>query len=166
MVLGAVLLGVPAAKAATATGVLTVNARVGGFCFFSAIFTTNFTLNFGTYTPGSGNRDVSTTLGVRCSDGVPFQIALDGGASGNVASRQMSAAGLPAEKLSYQLYSNPTRTTMWGDGSSGSSVTGTGGGFLTVRSFTIYGRVPDSPANQAAAPRTDYRDVVTITVTY
>jgi spore coat protein U-like protein len=161
------VLGVTTANAATATGTLTVNARVGGFCYFSGIFTTNFNLTFGTFTPAGGNRDVSATLGVRCTNGVPFQIALNGGGSGSVASRQMSATGLPAEKLDYQLYTNPARNVVWGDGSGGSSIAvGTGGGLFAVRSFTVYGRVPDSPANRAAAPRADYRDVVTITVTY
>jgi spore coat protein U-like protein len=165
--IAAMLLGVPAANAATATATLTVSARVGGFCYFSGIFTTNFNLTFGAYAPAGGNRDVSATLGVRCASGVPFQIALNGGGSGSVANRRMSATGLPAEKLDYQLYTNAARTVVWGDGSGGSSVAvGTGGGLFAVRSFTVYGRVPDSPANQAAAPRTDYRDVVTITVTY
>jgi spore coat protein U-like protein len=166
MALAATLLGVPVAHAATSTGVLTVNARLGGFCFFTTLFTSNYNLSFGVYTPGSGNRDASTTFRLVCSNGMPFQIALDGGGSGNVANRQMSAAGAPAEKLAYQLYTDTARTILWGDGSVGSPVTGTGGGFLSPRSFTIFGRVPDSGANLTAAPRTDYGDVVTITVTY
>lgn len=158
------------ATAATATGTLTVTARVGGYCLFSSsvfTFTSNFTLALGTYTPGGGNLDGATDFQVRCTNGVPFQVALSGGGAANILGRQMSATGLPAEKLAYQLYTNAARTIVWGDGSGGSSLaTGTGGGFFAPRTFTVYGRVPDSGANPAAAPRPDYRDVVTITVTY
>jgi spore coat protein U-like protein len=152
-------------EAATTSATLTVTARVGGNCRFNPPSTTSFTLAFNTYTPSAGNLNVSTNLQVRCTSGVPFQIALGGGGSGNVANRRMSATGAPAETLAYQLYTDAAYTTIWGDGSSGTAVrssVGTPG----PQTFTIYGRIPDSGTNLAAAPRTDYRDVVTITVTY
>jgi spore coat protein U-like protein len=158
-----------AADAATTTGTLAVSARVGGYCVFSTwpFGPGNYTLNFGAYTPAGGNRDATTTLGVRCTNGVPFQIALNGGGSGSVTNRQMTSATAPTEKLGYQLYTDAARTIVWGDGSGGSVVaTGTGGGFLALRSFTVYGRVPDSTANQGVAPLNNYQDTVTIVVTY
>jgi spore coat protein U-like protein len=167
VVLATILPGVDPARAAQTTGNLDVTARVGGYCVFSGLFVTNFAVAFGVYTPGSGDRDVTTTFGLRCSNGIPFQVELDGGGSGNVGNRQMSSTSIPTDKLEYQLYTDATRTTVWGDGSGGSAVaSGTGGGIFAVRSFTVYGRVPDSAANQSAAVQTDYRDVVTITVTY
>ncbi|RZM31611.1 MAG: SCPU domain-containing protein, partial [Sphingomonas sp.] len=65
----------------------------------------------------------------------------------------------------YQLYADPARTQIWGDGSGGSS---------TVRSFDIipllggsstyqiYGRIP---ANLSPRPGA-YNDTITITVSY
>jgi spore coat protein U-like protein len=157
------------AGAATTTGTLAVAARVGGYCVFSTwpFGPGNYALNFGAYTPASGNRDATSTIGVRCTNGVPFQIALSGGGSGSVANRQMTSATVPTEKLAYQLYTDAARTIVWGDGTGSTAVaTGTGGGFLALRSFTVYGRVPDSTSNQSAAPLNNYQDAVTIVVTY
>jgi spore coat protein U-like protein len=162
--LGVALGGV--AHAAQTTGTLTVTARMGGICLLN-FFAAPTTVAFGTYTPTTGNRDATGTMQIRCANGIPFTIALNGGGSGNVTARQMSATGLPAEKLDYQLYTDATRTTVWGDGTGGSSLqSGIGGGYLIVRLFTVYGRIPDSGANLSAAVRADYRDTVTITVTY
>jgi len=159
--------GVGVAPAAQTTGNLDVTARVGGYCIFSGLFVTNFAVPFGVFTPGGGNRNVTANFGLRCTNGVPFQVELDGGGSGDVAARQMSSTSSPADKLAYQLYIDATRTTVWGDGTAGSAVaSGTGGGIFAVRSFTVYGQVPDSAANRSAAVRNDYRDVVTITVIY
>jgi spore coat protein U-like protein len=41
--------------------------------------------------------------------------------------------------------------------------TGTGAGKATASTFKVYGRFPDSAANQAAVPGTD---TITVTVTY
>jgi spore coat protein U-like protein len=151
------------AAAATSTGTLGISASVGRNCLFSS---GPFTLGFGTYTPGAGNRDRAATLRVGCTNGITFQVALNGGGTGNIANRQMSATGLPSEKLAYQLYTNAARTTVWGDGTSGSVRTLTGRGVNRPQSLTVHGRIPDAAANQSAAPRNDYLDTVTITVTY
>ena len=154
-----------AAHAAQASGTLTVTARLGGICRFSPPSTTAFTLAFGTYTPASGNVNASTTFRVQCSNGVPYQILLGGGGSGNVLNRQLTATAAPAEKVGYQIYTDAAYTTVWGDGTGGTAVqSGVGGG--GPRTLTVYGRIPDSAANQGAAPRTDYLDTVTITVSY
>lgn len=169
LALAAWIAAIGSASAATTTGTLAVTARVGGFCVFSTwpFGPGNYTLNFGVYTPAGGNLDVQTSLGVRCSSGVPFQVALNGGSTGNVSNRQMSSTTVPTEKLAYQLYTDAGRTIVWGDGTGGTAVaTGTGGGFLVLRSFTVYGRVPDSTANQGAAPLNNYQDTVTVVVTY
>jgi spore coat protein U-like protein len=153
------------AQAAQTTGTLTVTARLGGSCRFNPPSTTAFTLAFGTYTPTAGNLGASTTFRVQCSNGLAYQVALGGGGSGDVLNRQLTATGAPAEKVDYQLYADAAYTTVWGDGTGGTAIqAGVGGG--GPRTFTIYGRVPDSSANQNAAVRNDYRDTVTITVTY
>jgi spore coat protein U-like protein len=154
--------GAASAQAATTTGTLTVTAAVASVCSVG-----NATLAFGTYNPGGGNLNQSTTIGVRCTKGTPFTVALNGGGSGNVAARQMSSTGTPAEKLAYQLYSDSGRTTVWGN-TAGALQSGTGAGMGVPQTvnFTVYGQVPDNAANQAAAGLADYTDSVTITVTY
>lgn len=152
-------------EAAQTSGTLSVTARIGGVCRFSPPATTSFALAFGTYTPGAGNRDATTTFRIQCSSGIAYQVALDGGGSGNVASRRMAATGAPAETLAYQLYTSVAYTTVWGDGTGGTAVQG---GIATPPpvTFTIYGRIPDSAANLNAAARADYRDTVAILIDY
>jgi spore coat protein U-like protein len=77
----------------------------------------------------------------------------------------MAATGAPAEKVDYQLYTDAARTTVWGDGAGGTAVQ-SGVGTAAPRTLTVYGRIPDAGANLSAAVRADYRDTVTITVTY
>jgi spore coat protein U-like protein len=66
-----------------------------------------------------------------------------------------------SDTLSYSLYQDAGRTTLWGDGSAGTSArssTGTG----TAQTFTVYGRVPSN----ATAPVGSYTDTITVTATY
>jgi spore coat protein U-like protein len=63
--------------------------------------------------------------------------------------------------LKYNLYSDSTHMTIWGDGTGGSStVTGTNG--HTTNNFTVYGQIPTP---QGIAPN-NYSDSITVTVTY
>jgi spore coat protein U-like protein len=155
-------LGAMSANAATTTGTLTVTAAVAAVCNVG-----NATLAFGTYNPGGGAVNQTTTIAVRCTRLTPFTVGLNGGGSGNISARQMSSTGTPAEKLDYQLYSDAGRLTVWGN-SAGTwqSGTGAGMGVGNAVNFTVYGQVPDSVANQAAAALADFTDSVTITVTY
>lgn len=150
------------ANAATTTGTLTVTAAVAKVCNVG-----NAALAFGTYNPGGGNVNQSTTIAVRCTKSTPFTVGLNGGGSGNVSARQMSSTGTPAEKLAYQLYTDSGRTVVWGNTTgTWQSGTGAGMGLGNAVSFTVFGQVPDNAANQAAAALTDYTDSVTITVEY
>ena len=99
---------------------------------------------------------VSLTLG--------YTISLSPGGSGSYATRRMSDG---ASTLNYQLYTSVLRTTVWGDGTGGSS---TVAGPLTLSvlsgvstSTTIYGRVP---AGQTSARPGAYSDTITVTITY
>jgi len=157
-----VLAAAPAQGAQT-TGTLTVTAQVAAVCQVA-----NATLTFGTYTPGAGNLDQQTDIGVRCTKNTGFTVALNGGGGGSIAARRMASTGTPAEQLQYQLYTSAARTIVFGDGTTGSTVGGTGQGMGVpqTQNVTVYGRVPDNAANQAAAVLADYTDSVTITVTY
>lgn len=144
------------ASAATKTTSFTVSATVLASCSVSA---TN--LNFGNYTASSGsNLDATSTVSVTCTNGQAYTIALDGGSvAGNVSARTMSDGA--AHILSYGLYTDAGYTTLWGDGTGGTStLPGTGNG--TQQNATVYGRIA---ASQFATAGT-YTDTVTVTVSY
>lgn len=153
---GALLLQASAVDAATTSTTFTVNATVLAACTLSA---TN--MEFGNYDANAGTpTDTTASLNVLCTNGQPYTVSLDAGTtSGNsVAVRNMTDG---SELLSYGLYTDTTRGTIWGDGTAGTStVTGTGNG--SQQALTVYGRVP---VNQRVA-QGSYSDTITATVTY
>lgn len=128
------------------------------------------TVAFATYSVGS-NSDSTGTLTFTCGasvlpTSVTYSIALSTGGSGSYATRKL-AAGAPT--LNYQLYTNLARTTVWGDGTAGTSVVS---GTLSLSplnpvtlspSPVVYGRVP---LGQTSAVAGSYTDTITVTVTY
>lgn len=115
-------------------------------------------LNFGNYDVFSAlNDDITATINVDCPSGTAYSIWLSSG-SGTFSSRTLTGGG---NFLLYNLYLDPTRLTIWGDGSAGTgtySATGTGSNVATP----VYGRIP---AGQNAWVGT-YTDVVTVTVNF
>jgi spore coat protein U-like protein len=120
-------------------------------------FTTGPTVvNFGAYNPGLGTPDDSTgTYRLGCTANVRARVSLSTGV-GTYTQRQMA---MGAERLNYNLYRDPTRTQIWGDGTAPSSVQTNA---RRNRTYTIYGRVP---AGQWVAAG-NYADTITITVVY
>ena len=124
-------------------------------------------VNFGVYNPLSGTpNDATGTVTVNC-DALAglfesWTVALSTGSSGSYASRKLHSG---ASVLTYNLYTNSARTTIWGDGTGGTSVVGDNQtlviGSNTVN-YTAYGRVA---AGQDKAAGT-YTDVITVTLTY
>jgi spore coat protein U-like protein len=162
--LAAVILTAAAGSANAVTNVTTtfpVTATVLSTCSVTAP-----ALAFGNYTPGGGALAGTTAIAVKCTNTTPFTVALNGGTTsgGTIIQRLMANGG---NTLQYNLYTNTTHTTLWGDGSTGGSVTqaGTGAGLATAVSLTVYGSLPDSAANQASVPGA-YTDTITVTVSY
>jgi spore coat protein U-like protein len=91
---------------------------------------------------------------VSCDDTVSFTLALavDGG---SVAGRRMTSG---RDYLDYELYTNASRTSFWGDGIRGSDLSITGESV----DLPIYGRIP---ANQNV-PANSYSDTITVTISY
>jgi spore coat protein U-like protein len=113
-------------------------------------------LNFGNYDVFSTlDNDITGTISVTCQTSTSYSISLSSG-TGTYASRTMMSAG---NLLSYNLYLDPTRLTIWGDGSAG---TGTVNSTGITGSSTVYGRIP---ARQNAVVGM-YADVVIVTVTF
>ena len=90
---------------------------------------------------------------------IPVIISLSPGNSGNFAQRHMQRVGGP-ERLAYNLYTTPSFSTAWGDGSAGSQTQTN----LVTRTnpwnATIYARIP---AGQNV-PVGSYSDVITVTI--
>lgn len=125
--------------AATTTGNLPVNATVAAACIFGNITS----VNFGNYT-GAQN-DATGAIEVNCTNGTTYTVSLGAGtgSGATVAARLMTRTPTPGT-LAYNLYTTNARTTIWGDGTSGTVVmpqpppaTGTG----AIQSYTVYGRI-------------------------
>lgn len=145
------------AQADTVSSNLNVSATVTKACTV-----TTSPVAFGNIDTRSGsNVDATGGLSVTCTSGTSWSADADvgGGSGATLATRKMTSG---SDILNYALYTDSSRSTVWGDGSGTSDTidsTGTG----TVQTITIYGRVP---GGQTAAPAGSYADVVAVTVTY
>lgn len=170
--IAAVTLGWAAtASADSATGSLTVQVNLVDDCKVSSSdgnspFGGAF-LNFGTQgtltdvvdgrTEASGNG----ALLVQCTKGVAYSVGLGAGTNpgtpGDVNTRRMGNAG---EYVTYQLYSDSGRATVWGDQVGQNTVQRTSTG--QVEAIPVYGRIPP----QTTPRRGLYTDIVSIILTY
>jgi spore coat protein U-like protein len=157
---GALAAGV--AQAATTTTTFQVTATVPAVCKVSAV-----ALPFPNYTPLGGNKSGSTNIAVLCTNKTPFKVALDKGSTVGGAISQRLMVGLVAatNTLQYNLYTDPAFTTLFGDGTTGVQVSGTGVGLSTAVNVPVYGQLPDSAANQLVIPDS-FSDTITVTVSY
>ena len=122
-------------------------------------------MSFGTYMPLTPTHvDVIGQFTIRCqAQPGTFVVAIAHGMSGNQLARTLSAGG--GNTLDYNLYRDPARTQIWGDGNLPSFVV-TGvrqrRGRPSVYNYPIYGRVF---ANQAPNPG-QYVDNLVATVLF
>ena len=147
------------ALALTATGTYQISATVAaaGTCTVGS-----GGLIFGVITPPlSSNVDGASSFTVNCPTGTPYAVALSEGGSGDFNQRQMSEVLTPTNKLNYNLYTDGTYTSVWGD-DIGATTTVSGTGTGTQQFLTPFVRVPA----QTTPPPGDYSDMVTITVAY
>jgi spore coat protein U-like protein len=117
-------------------------------------------VNFGVYQPFSAIPvDSNGSITIRCRSFVPYSIAINSSVIGSFASRHMSQSGA---QLSYQLYTDAARRTVWGDGTGGSAtVSGFCAGSCN-NDHSVYGRIPP---RQSATPGT-YTDTITVTIVF
>ena len=145
-----IVLSVDLAQAATVTSTLAVSATVNSVCVVNSVGA----MAFGAYTGTAVTS--SATINYTCTNTLPVTISLDKGLNGASTAARLMKNG--ASTLSYQLYSDSARTTVWDDATNKASVTGTG----ASATQTIYGQIPAGQYPSAAA----YTDTVTITFTY
>ena len=104
----------------------------------------------------------TSTITATCTYGDSYTLALNKGTTSGASfttSRLMAGSG--SATVQYQLYTNSSYSTVWGDGTSGTSTSG-GTGNGTAQNYTVYGQVPPQPT---PAPNT-YSDTITVTITY
>lgn len=150
------------ALAATVTTNLTVSATISNNCTISTA-----AVAFGAYDPIVTNLaaalDGTGTVTTTCTSGASPVITLGQGANAGFGStdaapqRQMASG---SDHMSYGLYQNAGRTTMWGNtsGTAPTAVAGTG----VAQNVTVYGRV----AAGLNLPTGSYSDTVVATVTF
>ena len=142
-------------QAATTTSTFTVQMKVTSSCVINSAST----LNFGNQGVLVANVDNTSTLQVQCTNTTPYNIGLDAGTGtgATVAARKMTNG---ANTITYSLYSDSGRSTVWGNTVGTNTVSATGNG--ASQTYTVYGRVPSQTTPAAAT----YTDTITVTVTY
>ncbi len=147
------------ARAVVATNSFQVTANVSSSCTVSGS-----TLNFGTGIDpiaAAVPLNAASALSVRCTNTTPYAIALDAGVNaGGSTSFSTRKIANGVNTLGYQLYTDSSRTTVWGNGTGSSTSSGTGTG--STQSVSIYGQLPSLVG---AVPGT-YTDTVTVTISY
>jgi len=104
--------------------------------------------------------DATTTLAWRCSTGFNTAITIGPGGSGDQENRVLLFGAIP---LVYNLFTDNTFGTIWGDGTgTTSSVSIVGTGMVNVGNSVVYGLIPLAAA-QAAITGT-YTDTVLVTI--
>lgn len=148
------------AFAGSATSNLGVSASVSDNCIIATA-----DVAFGAYDPivanASAPRLGTGTVTVTCTTDASAVLTLGLGANDNGGSASDPARRLSdgSNFLSYTLFSNPGRSTEWGnDADTGVADTGTG----TASAHTVYGSV--APAQNV--PQGSYSDTVVATVTF
>jgi spore coat protein U-like protein len=148
----------PSASAATATANLGVSATVTNNCTISTA-----ALAFGSYDPvvahASTNLDGTGTVTVACTKGATSTVGLGLGSNASGSTRRMTDGA--TNYLTYELYSDSGRTTVWGDAGAGLYNPGAAPSKV-ARNFTVYGRV----VSNQDVPAGSYNDTVVATVNF
>jgi spore coat protein U-like protein len=100
-------------------------------------------LDFGIYDPGLATPlDVTGNLDLRCAGNAgSFMVTISTGANGSVSLRQLASGPY---RMQYNLFIDPARSLIWGDGTGGTSViTGSkpANGPPVFFSYPIYARI-------------------------
>ncbi len=125
---------------------------------------------FGAYNPlAFGNTDSTGSVKVSCGGVagllIPFNIALSAGSSASYAGRRLRSGG---NSLGYNLYTDASYATVWGDGSSATQLQSSSVildvlGLAPAQTFVVYGRIP---GRQTTAVPGSYSDTISVTLTY
>lgn len=157
--LAALLLGLPQAASAACPGcTCTVTTTAVAFGIYDPFSPTDH--------DAAGNVNVACTVPLLIGILVTYNVKLDKGSySSTLSTRQMDNGN--GNRLDYNLYTNSSRSTIWGDDTEGYASRTISKGLLSLISFNddlpVYGRIP---AGQTSAAAGNYSDSVLVTVTY
>ena len=113
-------------------------------------------VNFGAYdTLSPSDSDITGSIAVSCDEETTGEVSLSAGL-GSFAARRLQSG---AQSLFYNLYLDPTRLSIWGDGSPGTSLLSIGG---TGGTYTVYARIPA----QQNVTVGEYADTITVTLSF
>jgi spore coat protein U-like protein len=123
-------------------------------------------VSFGGYDVFSSTpSDTTGTIAIYCNNPekkpMPVTVSINSGASGSFNPRQMRLAG-GSDRMNYYLFTDPSRTIIWGDGTGGSSVSTSRIVKTEPLNLTIYGRIPARQNLRAGA----YSDNLVVTVVW
>jgi spore coat protein U-like protein len=162
----AIAAGALMSASAAFAGEVTTTFGVSGTVVADCVIESADALSFGTSIGALGTTespvDAASDITVRCTDTTTYSVGLDAGTGtgATVAARKMTGAGASPATLTYALYQDSGRSTIWGNTVDLDRATGTGNGDDQV--LTVYGRIPSQ-----TAPKPDsYSDTITVTVTF
>lgn len=113
-------------------------------------------LNFGVYNPvQSGDNLSSSNISITCNPTATYTIKLSPGNSNQFSNRYMS--GTTGDLLSYNLYIDSGRTSIFGDGTGGTAYIST-----TNTNSNIFAKIPQLQNVAAGA----YSDNITLNLTF
>jgi spore coat protein U-like protein len=133
-------------------------------------------LAFGTYQPltfagklTSADKTSTATVSIMCTGivtGGSYSISLGAGTygSGNrISTRYLNNTTHGGDYMAYNLFTEASFTTVWGDGSTGSLLNGSIAAGSSTPSHTVYGKIP---AGQNTLKAGSFSDSLTMTLTY
>lgn len=153
-----------AADATQATANFGVQLAVQNSCTMTAGNTAS-DIDFGSVTGNiASDIDSSTSLTVNCNNGAVYHVGLNDGLHASSGQRRMASA-TTSGFVNYELYSDATRTTRWGQTAAGGTANDQdGNGSNSDQILTVYARVPGSPLQSVGAGT--YNDTITATIEF
>ncbi|MBM3820680.1 MAG: spore coat protein U domain-containing protein [Acidimicrobiia bacterium] len=153
---GLILVGTSLPAEAAETATLTVSASVTNNCTISAA-----AISFAAYDPvvanATANLDGEGRVTIACTKGAVPTIGLGAGSNASGSTRRLASG---AEMLTYEIYQNSSRSTVWNGG--GGILTTTAAPSKAPRDYTVYGRIT---GGQDVAAGT-YTDTIVATVNF
>ncbi len=141
------------ALSATATTTFQVTANVLANCTISAT-----DMVFGDY--AGARLNTQSQIEVNCTNSTQWNVGLNEGtcSGGSIIARCMTGPG--SALLNYNLFSNASATTVWGNTVGVDTVSGVGQS--TTQLITVFGVVPGGQS----VPPGGYADTITATITF
>ena len=146
-------LAVGPAAAATATTTFQVTTNVNAVCSIQAT-----ALTFPNYTVVQLDGQSQITL--VCTNTTQWNVGLDAGTFPGASVTTRAMTGPTGFHINYALFTDPARTTNWGNTVGTDTVSGVGNGATEI--VNVYGRIPASQTPALGG----YADTITATITF